>query len=47
MTEFITIGRAEKDFNAYLNGTFSKDFRAIPRTSLNVDQDNEVVLRLN
>ena len=43
MTEFITIGRAEKDFNAYLNGTFSKDFRAIPRTSLNVDQDNEVV----
>lgn len=40
---FITLKRSDKDFQSYLEGTFSKTLRALPIESVNVNSDAERV----
>lgn len=43
MSDFITLDRTSPDFEAYLRGTFSRDKRALPVKSLNVNTEHEKV----
>lgn len=43
MSEFITLDRNSSDFETYLRGTFSKNQRALPVKSLNINSAQETV----
>jgi 1,4-dihydroxy-2-naphthoate octaprenyltransferase len=43
MSELITLSKKDPKFRHYIEGTFSKDFRALPIRSLNVQTDAEQV----
>ena len=43
MSQLITLSKDSADFKRYLNGTFSKDLRALPIESLNVNTNTETV----
>ncbi|MGZ5278920.1 MAG: prenyltransferase [Pseudobdellovibrionaceae bacterium] len=43
MTELITLSKGDPRFPAYIEGTFSKDHRALPLQSLNVNTSSEQV----
>lgn len=43
MSEYVTLQRQSPQFREYLRGTFSKDFRALPVQTLNVNSSSETV----
>ena len=43
MTELITLSKSDPRFTSYIEGTFSKDHRALPLQSLNVNTASEQV----
>lgn len=43
MSDFITLDRKSPEFDSYLRGTFSKEKRALPIKSLNVNSEQESV----
>jgi 1,4-dihydroxy-2-naphthoate octaprenyltransferase len=43
MTEFLTLSKSDPRFPKYIEGTFSKDHRALPLKSLNVNTSSEQV----
>lgn len=43
MSELITLSKKDPRFRSYIEGTFSKDLRALPIQSLNVNTDSEQV----
>jgi len=43
MSELLTLSKSDPRFHSYIEGTFSKEYRALPIQSLNVNTEAEQV----